>query len=78
MLRDSYGKCLVLGILILAVCAFAGAAIYAFDSSLEQPENSYLAAHPKARWIKLDLPFRLNARNNGSEMTLFRQKFELK
>lgn len=78
MLRDSYGKCLVLGILILAVCAFVGAAIYAFDSSLDQPENSYLAAHPKARWIKLDQPLRLNARNNGSEMTLFRHKFELK
>ncbi|WP_320175900.1 glycosyltransferase family 39 protein [Maridesulfovibrio sp.] len=78
MPQDPYKNRVVLGILVLAICAFVGAAFYAFNSSLSMPDNSYLAAHPKARWIKLDLPFRLNARNNGSEITLFRRKFELK
>ncbi|WP_419780017.1 glycosyltransferase family 39 protein [Maridesulfovibrio sp.] len=77
MSQDSYRNRVVLIILILAVCIFAGAGLYAFNSSLSKPENSYLTAHSEARWIKLDLPFRLNARSNGSEMILFRRNFEL-
>lgn len=78
MFHNSYRNHVVLAVLILGICVFIGASFFAFNSSLSKPDNSYLAAHPQARWIKLDLPFRLNARNKGSEMVLFRRIFEVK
>lgn len=68
---------IVLFLLFLAIAAFAVATAVAVNKSLSKSDNSYLQAHSKARWIKLDQPFRLNARNNGSEMALFRKTFEL-
>ncbi|NDV23576.1 glycosyltransferase family 39 protein [Desulfovibrio sp. JC022] len=77
MLQDTNRNRVVQVVLILAICVFVGASFFAFNSSVSESENSYLTAHPEARWIKLDLPFRLNARSNGSEMILFRRVFEL-
>ncbi|TIH20012.1 hypothetical protein D0S45_01350 [Marinifilum sp. JC120] len=77
MLQDSYRSRVVLVIFVLAICVFTGASFYAFNSSLSKSDNTYLTAYPKARWIKLDQPFRLNARSKGSEMILFRRAFEL-
>lgn len=78
MSQNSYRNHVVLAVLIIGICVFTGASFFAFNSSLSKPDNEYLAAHSQARWIKLDLPFRLNARNKGSEMVLFRRKFEIK
>ncbi|WP_320170038.1 glycosyltransferase family 39 protein [Maridesulfovibrio sp.] len=64
-------------ILLLAIVLFAGAVIVAVRSSMRSPENTYLAADGGASWIKIDEPFRLNARSKGSEMTLFRRFFTL-
>ncbi|HAS88487.1 MAG TPA: hypothetical protein DCS48_04170 [Desulfovibrio sp.] len=78
MSHNSYRNHVVLAVLILGICVFIGASFFAFNSSLSKPDNSYLSAHPQARWIKLDRPFRLNTRNKGSEMVLFRRRFEFK
>ncbi|CCO24295.1 ArnT family glycosyltransferase [Maridesulfovibrio hydrothermalis] len=67
----------VLMVLMLAVLVFAGATAVAVKKSLSKSENSYLEAHGKARWIKQNLPFRLNARSNDSEVILFKRIFEL-
>ncbi|MBI9110430.1 glycosyltransferase family 39 protein [Maridesulfovibrio ferrireducens] len=64
-------------LLSLSILLFVSVVWFAVDSSLAKTENSYLTAHSKGKWIRLDVPFRLNARNNGSEMTLFRTSFDL-
>ncbi|WP_031483566.1 ArnT family glycosyltransferase [Maridesulfovibrio frigidus] len=77
MSENSSKNKIIIILLSLAIILFAAATWLAINKSLVKPENSYLAAHPKAEWIRLDIPFRLNARNNGSEMTLFRTTFDL-
>ncbi len=77
MSQDFNKKSIILAVLIMAVLAFAISTTFAVNKSLSNPDNSYLKGHEKARWIKLDQPFRLNARSNGSEMTLFRKQFDL-
>lgn len=77
MSRNQSENRIVSAVLFLGVAIFAVAVVLAVKSSFLKDNNSYLPAHAEGRWIKLDEPFRLNARSNGSEMTLFRRLFEL-
>ncbi|WP_432736624.1 ArnT family glycosyltransferase [Maridesulfovibrio sp. FT414] len=77
MSHDSFRNKVILAVLAVAVVVFVLATSFAVKSSLSTPEKSYLSAPVNGRWIKLDQPFRLNARSNGSEMALFRRFFEL-